>query len=113
MANHTPFSPALLVQAADQRRGLGAAVGLHQRPHHVDAAGAQLVSLLQHPEGLAHAGGEPQVELETAALAALEQLEEVLRPGALRRGHRMRGVPWLPARDRRATRQPTASRPRP
>ena len=40
------------------------------------------VRLLQHPVGLADAGGEPDVQLQPAALGALDQLEEVLRATA-------------------------------
>ena len=67
----------------DQRRGLGAAVRLDEAEHDVDAALLQRVRLLEHAVGLADARGEADVELEPAALRALDELEEVLRPASL------------------------------
>src|SRR6185295_9281332 len=62
----------------DQRRRLGAPVRLDEAEHDVDAALLEGVRLLQHAVGLADSGGEAEVDLEPAALAALHQLEEVL-----------------------------------
>src|SRR5258708_23653752 len=44
---------------------------LHEGDHHVGAAAAQFVRLLQHAEGLAHSRGEADVQLEPAPPRAL------------------------------------------
>ena len=74
-----------LFQLADLRDGFRPAVGLHEADRHVDALLPQAVSLLEHFVGLAHAGGEAQVDLQPAALLAANQLKETFRIG-------MRGV---------------------
>ena len=96
------------LEPVDQRRGLGAAVGLDEAEHDVDAALAERVRLLEHPVGLADAGGEPDVELEPAAPGALHQLEEVL--GA-RAGHGHLGI-VAPSRGERARGGRTCDRAR-
>ena len=58
-----------------QCMGVGAAVRLDEPQHHVDAAPLERVRLLQHPVGLSDTGGEPDVELEPAALGAPEHLQ--------------------------------------
>ena len=72
-------------QPLDQRRGLRAAVRLDEGDHHVDPPAPQVVRLLQHPVRLADPGGETDVQLETAAPRAFDELEEVLGPPRLRR----------------------------
>ena len=56
-----------------------AAVRLDEADHDVDPAPSQRVRLFQHAVGLADPGREPDVQLQAAALAALDELEEVLR----------------------------------
>src|SRR5262249_35194071 len=66
------------LEPLDERRGLGAAVGLDEADDAVDAALAQRVRLLEHAVGLADAGGEAEIHLQPAALRAADELEEVL-----------------------------------
>src|SRR5207248_8846565 len=56
----------------------GAPVRLDERHHHVDAAPAQSVRLLQHAVRLADSRGEAHVQLQPSAPGPLDQLEEVL-----------------------------------
>ena len=71
-----------LLEALDQRRGVGAAVRFDEAEDHVDAALLQRVRFLQHAVGLADPGREADVELQPPALGALDELEKVLRPRA-------------------------------
>src|SRR5207237_4349066 len=60
-------------QPFDQRRCLGAAVGLDERDHQVHSAAAQIVRFLQNAVRLSHAGSKTDVELQAAAPTALHQ----------------------------------------
>src|SRR5262249_32830226 len=71
--------------AFDERCRLRAAVRLDEADHHIDAALPQRVRLLEHSIGLADAGREAEVELQTPALGLLDDREEIL--GTLARRH--------------------------
>ena len=89
--HHAPvldLAPRNHLQALDQGLGFRAAVRFHEAHHHVHAALAQAVRLFQHTVGLAHASGKADVELESTALALLDQFQKVLGTRAKRaRGH--------------------------
>ena len=67
------------LQPLDQRRRLLAAVRLDEPDHDVDAALLERVRLFQHAVGLADARREADVQLQPAALALLDELQEVFR----------------------------------
>ena len=68
-------------QAREQRLGLGAAVGLDDAHHHVDAGLELGMGALQHLVGLADAGGGADKDLQLAGAA-------VLAPGRFQQGFR-------------------------
>jgi hypothetical protein len=72
----------------EQRRGVGAAMCFDEAEDDVDAAAAQRVCFLEHAIGLSHPGGGPDVDLQSPALGALDDLEKVLRPGPRLHGSR-------------------------
>ena len=55
------------LEAADEGGGLGAAVGLDDADHHVDAVAAQRLAGGQHLPGLADAGGGAEEDLQPPA----------------------------------------------
>ena len=67
---HVPAGHGL--QIAELLHGERAAVRLDEADDDVGAALAPAVALVQHGEGLAHAGGEPDVDAEPAAFHAPE-----------------------------------------
>src|SRR5262252_966068 len=60
---------------------------LDQADDHVDAALTQGSRFFQHAKCLAHAGRETEIELELAALGALDELEKILCSRTFRTGH--------------------------
>ena len=66
---------------ADLGDGLRPAVRFDEADHHVDALPPQPVALLEHVVGLAHPGGEAEVDLQPAALLAADEVEEKLGLG--------------------------------
>ena len=74
----------------------GATMSLDEPDYNVDSASTKVVCLLQHPDGLPHPRRRTDVDLELAAVAALEQLDKFgsFRSGrlpALYRRSRMSG----------------------
>src|SRR5581483_165652 len=69
------------LQPRQQGGRRGAAVRLDEADDGVHAALDQLVGLLQHPIGLAHAGGESDVDLEPVPMISLRELETRIRGG--------------------------------
>ena len=78
------------LQALDEGRRVGPAVGLDEADDHVGPASLAAVALLQHPEGLADARGHPEVDAEATASGPLGFAD----PGQhlLRRGAEVQGV---------------------
>ena len=73
--------PRDLFELADLHGGLRSSVGLDEADGHVDTLPAQPIAFLEHVVGLAHAGGEAQVDFEPAALLAADEVEERLGLG--------------------------------
>src|SRR2546423_6972704 len=76
------------LQIAYLRCCLGATVDFDESNDHIDPAPAKIVCFLKHAESLSHSRRRSDVDLELAALAALEQLDEF-------RGLCPRGLPPL------------------
>ena len=75
--------PRHLFELADLGDGLRAAVRLDEADDHVDAVLPQPIAFLEHVVGLAHAGGEAEVDLQPAALLAADEVEEQSRAWAV------------------------------
>ena len=94
------------LQPAQQRLGLGPAMGLDHRHRDIGPFSTAALRLFQHRIGLTHAGGGAQEDLEPAAALALRILDQRLRGGSVGvSGHRAlrarglglslpRGRPW-------------------
>jgi hypothetical protein len=76
------------LEAFEESRGLGAAVGLDEPDHHVHAPLLERVRFLQHAIGLADAGREADVHLEPSSPPALDELEKVFGAASCL-GHRL------------------------
>src|SRR5262249_3680419 len=72
-------------EPGDQCFGLGAAVGLDESEHDIDAALAERARLPEHPGRLGDPGPQPDVQLEPAPPGALHQPAK--GPRAAARGH--------------------------
>ena len=81
MPRYSMLPAGHLLQLADLGDGLRPAVRLDEADHHVDALPPQAVAFLEHVVGLAHAGGEAEVDLQPAALLAADEVEEQLGLG--------------------------------
>jgi hypothetical protein len=89
------------LQLADLGLGVGAAVGLDESDHHVQALFPQQVGVAQHQVGLAHAGRRSDVDAEPGMRPVLEAGQQSVRGRGRRRcGHQpIVGVPVAPAPD--------------
>ena len=75
------------LETIEERPGLGSPMRLDEPHDDVYASLAQRPGLLEHPECLAHARSKADVELQLAALRALDELDEVLRLRGVRPDH--------------------------
>ncbi len=82
------LAPGQDLQPLEHRRRGGAAVGLHDRDHHVGALVAQPPALLEHRVGLAHAGRRSQQHPQSTALHVSSPCPR--DAGVSRRGRRAR-----------------------
>src|SRR5256885_6401737 len=72
------FPYTTLSRSAHERGGPRPPVRLDERAHHVDAAPAEIVRLLQHSVRLPDSRREAHVQLQPPTPGPLDQLEEVL-----------------------------------
>ena len=71
---HLP--PGNHLEILELRLGVAAAVGLHEADHHVEAAGPEPVSLLQHLVGLAHTGSGADVDAQPRAILLFDPRQQ-------------------------------------